>query len=78
MEEKPVEKPVEEESDSSYYSYSYSDDERPAVVSKRADPSAPEENIFSSLLKSSRKLLDENRCTTRFMPGSRWRRWTTT
>lgn len=59
MEEKPVEKSVEEESDSSYYSYSYSDDERPAVVSKRADPSAPEENIFSSLLKSSRKLLDE-------------------
>ena len=67
MEEKPVEKPVEkpkeetkeEESDSSYYSYSYSEDEKPVLQRRRPDSRPSEDNIFSSLLKSSRKLLDE-------------------
>ena len=58
----PAKQEKEEDSDSSYYSYSYSDEESHNVIREvaaaRKTPSS-ESNIFSSLLKSSKKLFDE-------------------
>ena len=58
----PAKQEKEEDSDRSYYSYSYSDEEshnviREAAAARKAPSS--ESNIFSSLLKSSKKLFDE-------------------